>query len=206
MTDLTTSRRPVDLRVALDADLGLDDVIPHPDFRSRHQRLIPAPPEHVWSALSNATINTHPVVRILVGARQLPGRFAGAPLADTHQRRTLIEMAPYPIVSITPGRCVVLAGVGQPWKLSTHRRPPALSAAAVSRFSTPGWTKVAMDIRLEPAPTGTTISTETRVLATDRHSRRDFAAYWAMIRWPSALLRHIMLSAVANQARQSQSR
>jgi len=35
MTDLTTFRRPVDLDTALDADLGLDDVIPHPDFRSR---------------------------------------------------------------------------------------------------------------------------------------------------------------------------
>lgn len=184
----------------LDAGLVLDDVIPRPDHRSRHQRHISEPPDQVWTALLTASIDAHPVARFLMGARKLPTRFLGPRPSTGRQPRTLVEMAPYPIVSMTPGRGIVIAGIGQPWKLNGDHRPPHLSAADLARFATPGWAKVAMDVRIAPADGGAVISTETRVVATDERSRRSFGVYWNIIRVPSGVLRRLMLSAVAADA------
>ena len=109
-------------------------------------------------------------------------------------------MAPYPLVAVDPGRAVIIAGVGQPWRLTRPVPPPPLDLAEVRDFAAPGWVKVAMEIRVTPHAAGATVSTETRVQATDPAARRAFARYWTIIRLPSALLRRIMLATVTNNA------
>jgi hypothetical protein len=83
----------------------------------------------------------------------------------------------------------VSAGLSQAWRLLGGLAPPRLDGAALRAWSDPGWIKVAMEFRLEPAPAGTLLSTETRILATDPSSRRFFAAYWFLIRASSAAIR-----------------
>lgn len=64
-----------------------------------------------------------------------------------------------------------------------------LGGAALRAWSDPGWIKVAMEFRLEPAPAGTLLITKARILATDPSSRRFFAAYGFLIRASSATIR-----------------
>ena len=47
---------------------------------------------------------------------------------------------------------------------------------------------------------GTTLSTETRVLATDEASRRAFRRYWLVIRPFSGLIRRVWLRAIRQRA------
>jgi hypothetical protein len=52
-----------------------------------------------------------------------------------------------------------------------------------------------------PSPSGTRLSTETRITATDRRSRLRFAAYWVVIRAGSGAIRHELLRQVERGAR-----
>jgi hypothetical protein len=60
--------------------------------------------------------------------------------------------------------------------------------------------QVGMEFRLEPIPVGTLLSSETRVLATHRRTRRAFAAYWFFIRAGSGAIRREVLRIVAHRA------
>jgi hypothetical protein len=57
-----------------------------------------------------------------------------------------------------------------------------------------------MEFRLESVSSGTVLSTETRVLATDPRTRRAFAAYWFVIRTSSGAIRREVLRVVARRA------
>jgi hypothetical protein len=67
-------------------------------------------------------------------------------------------------------------------------------------WSAPGL-KIAADLCAEPHGDGhTRLSTETRVLALDRRSRRLFRIYWLVVRPFSALIRRRWLRAIAARA------
>jgi hypothetical protein len=58
-----------------------------------------------------------------------------------------------------------------------------------------------MNFRIEDAgPTACTLTTETRVYATDASTRRRFAGYWRVIYPGSALIRRMWLRAIARRA------
>ena len=178
----------------------LDDVIATPDHRARHSRNVNAEPAHVWEALLTAGVDTHPVVRFLTDARNLPRR--RRPHAPPRVR-TLVEMAPHTLVAVVPGCRVIIGGVGQPWKWRSGTPPPPLDLAGLLAFDAPGWVKMAMDFEITRQGAGSTISTETRVAATSPGARRSSSRYWTVIRLPSALLRRIMLATIAAQAERS---
>lgn len=167
---------------ALEPGLRLDDVVGHPDVSSRHDRRVDAPPGQVWDALLTASVDSHPAVRLLMGARALPRRIGRRPPAPPQRRRTLLQMAPYPLVSVTSGRAVIMAGVGQPWRLTNAGPPPRFDLDEIVAFDAPGWVKIAMDIRVDATADGSTVTSETRVKATDEAARRAFRAYWTLIR------------------------
>ena len=60
--------------------------------------------------------------------------------------------------------------------------------------------KLAMDFRLTPEDGGTTLSSETRVAATDPASRRRFAVYWLVVGPGSTAIRWELLTAVQVRA------
>ena len=62
-------------------------------------------------------------------------------------------------------------------------------------------TAAAMNLRIEDAgPAACTLTTETRVYATDTSTRRHFAFYWRVIYPGSALIRRMWLRAIARRA------
>ena len=57
-----------------------------------------------------------------------------------------------------------------------------------------------MEFRLEPVSQGTSLRTETRVIATDRGSDKAFARYWLVIRPAAAAIRREVLRVTARRA------
>jgi len=180
--------------------LTLDELLPDPDFRERHGRRIAAPPAPVWDAVQELRLGDLALSRALMGVRLLPPRLAGRPESLRMVSGRLLEEGPVPVLASEPGRSVVAGGVLQPWKLTGGEEPPELDAAALRAFAEPGWVKVGYDLVVEPDGSGSRLTTETRVTATDPGTRRRFGLYWVLIRPGSGLIRRDMLRAVARRA------
>jgi hypothetical protein len=179
--------------------MTLDDVLPAPHFRERHSRRIAAPPAAVWQALQELRLGDLRVSRALLGVRTLPARLLGSRTPRMVSGRFL-EEGPVPVLATEQERCIVAGGVMQPWKLFGGEDPPQLDTEGLRGFTAPGWVKVGLDFVLEPDGAGTTLRTETRVIATDARTRRRFGFYWLLIRAGSGVIRRDMLRAVAQRA------
>jgi hypothetical protein len=179
--------------------MNLDDVIPNPQYRMCHARVVGAPPSVVWDELHRVTMSALPVGWALEAVRLLPARLSGRkhqPLAG----RSFLDVTPIPVLFSKRPDIVILAGLSQAWRPLGGMTPPQLDAAALRAWSQPGWIKVGMGFRLEPTRLGTLLSTETRVLATDPRTQRVFAAYWFFIRPGSGAIRREVLRIVAHRA------
>ena len=179
--------------------MTLDEVISHPQYRMSHSRAVGAPPQDVWDELCQVTMRALPLGYVLESVRLLPARLAGRnrrPLAG----RTFLDVTPIPVLFSDRPRVSVSAGLSQAWRLVGGSTPPHLDAAALRAWTQPGWIKVAMEFRFESTPAGTWLTTETRILATDRRTRRSFGAYWFLIRPYSGLIRRELLKVVARRA------
>jgi hypothetical protein len=179
--------------------MDLDDVVPDAEHVTRQARVIDAPPAVVWDELHRLKLVQLPVTLVLGGIRALPVLLAG----KGHEGgldRTFLDVVPVPVLSSEPPSSVVFGGVLQAWKLTGGDPPPELDAAGVREFAEPGWVKVAMDFRLTPTLGGTRLSSETRVKATDRKTRRRFDRYWLLVRPGSSATRWEVLTAVELKA------
>ena len=180
--------------------LTLDDLLPAPHFRERHERRVAAPPEAVWRAVQDLRLGDLALSRALMGIRLLPARLAGRPRPFGMGSGRLLEDGAVTVLSSDPEHAVVAGSVMQPWRITGGEDPPALDAPALQAFAEPGWVKVGFDLLIEPAGAGTRLTTETRVTATDLRTRARFGLYWLAIRGGSGLIRRDMLRAVARRA------
>ena len=180
--------------------LTLDELLPAPHFRERHERCIAAPPAAVWQAVQELRLGDLALTRALMGIRLLPALVLGrGPLTRMVSGR-LLEHGPVPVLAVDPDRAVVSGGLLQPWKLTGGEEPPPLDAPALQAFAEPGWVKTGFDFVIEPDGAGARLTTETRVTATDPGTRARFGLYWLCIRAGSGLIRRDMLRAVARRA------
>jgi hypothetical protein len=164
----------------------LDDVLPEWDARERHEVAVDAPPERALAAARAVRLRDVPAVALLLRLRGISRRpreetFLGAMLG-----------AGFEVAAEEPGREVVLAAVGRPWRLAE----PLRRDADVRTFAEPGWARMAMTVRAEPGR----LVTETRVLATDDESRRRFRRYWRVVAPFSGLTRRLLLRAAKRAA------
>src|SRR6201991_1643177 len=130
-----------------------------------HSRVAHAPRTRVWDEFHRLHLSSLPVGRALEGVRLAPARLAGRkhrPLGP----RTFLDVLPIPILWSERPEVVVSAGLSQAWRLLGGTPAPALDAAALRAWTEPGWIKVGVQFRLDPVPTGTRLSTETRIVAT----------------------------------------
>lgn len=164
----------------------LSEVLPEYDFGERHARRIDAPPERVFAAVRELGADDTPAVRLLFRLRGLRGDTA-APIFDQ------MERFGFEVVAEEPGRELVVAAIGQPWKLRGGARPRGVDFRT---FAEPGYAKMALNWRLEDG----TLTTETRVQLTDGTARRSFRRYWLVVRPFSGLIRRAWLRAIARRA------
>jgi len=177
--------------------MTLDEILPEVHFAERHARRIEAPPAQVWAALLELRLSDLPVARLLMDVRSLAWLRRSRPRIVTGR---FLEEGPVPVLGTEPERRVVAGGVMQPWKLRGGSTPPALDGPQLRAFAAPGWVKCGVDFVLEPVGDATLLRTETRITATDPASRRCFAAYWALIRLGSGLIRREMLRQIGKRA------
>ena len=156
---------------------GVADLLPECDVSSRHERHVPGDPERAFAALLASPPD--PVVRALLQLRGL----RAAPSLEA-----FFSGHGFEVLARTPTELVV-GGSGRPWRLTERLRPFAEER--------PGTVRLAADLRAEPAPGGTLLSTETRVAATDDPARRAFKRYWRVVGPFSALIRRRWLRAAA---------
>ena len=156
---------------------GVADWLPEFDVSSRHERHVPDDPESSFATLLASPPD--PVVRALLRVRGL----RAAPSLEA-----FFSGHGFEVLARTPTELVIGAS-GRPWRLTEHLRPFAEER--------PGTVRIATDFRAEPAPSGTLLSTETRVAATDDAARRSFKRYWRVVGPFSALFRRRLLRAAA---------
>ena len=87
------------------------------------------------------------------------------------------------------------------WNVRARRRPDVRTLQEFADYGEPGAVKRAFDFRVEDAGGGwSTLSTETRVLATDDATRRGMGRYWRLIVPGSGLLRRQWLEGIKKRA------
>ena len=186
----------------------IDDYLPYWDVRERHRIRVAASPERVFAALGDTDLAAAPIVRLLLGARALPGALmrGGAGMRSLARRvrapitlRSFEERGFTRLAERAPTE-LVIGLEGRFWRpdgdLST---PPAATFASTPPAA--GTARAVWNFTLAPTGDGTTdLTTETRVLCADDATRRRFVPYWLLIRPGSGLIRRCMLRAVRRAA------
>jgi hypothetical protein len=183
----------------------LDQVAPVYQFSEFHSIRIAAPKEQVYRALKLVTADEIVFFRTLTWLRRFGGPGPegvlnpppNVPILDVATRTSFLVLAEEPDREIVLG---TLAIAPRGWRPRGKPTPDGFKALIVSANS-PGFVSATMNFRIEDAsPTACTLTTETRVYATDASNRRGFARYWRVIYPGSALIRRMWLRAIARRA------
>jgi hypothetical protein len=175
----------------------LDDTMPEYQFAEKHSTRIHARPEQVLQAVRESTFGDMKCMETLlkIRATALHLHDPGPSLAD---KRVLDVFSASGYVTGGNAQEVVMYGG------ANAREKRGLGIHNVQEFVTyrePGAVKMAYNFAVEDAGGGwTTISTETRVLATDDPTRRGMERYWRLIVPGSGLLRRQWLDAIRRRA------
>jgi hypothetical protein len=185
----------------------LDRYLPIFHFREIHSIQIVAPPERVYRAIQEVTMEEISLASLLLWVRTLPARLLGRRIDAFRGHLPLLHQAVGPgggfvLLDESPGRELVIGTVGQFWKISggTDR---SISDQFLA-FTDPRYARAVLGFRIEHAgPRASRLITETRVFAPTASVRRRFALYWLVIRPGSGLLRRVWLGAIKRRAERS---
>jgi len=172
-------------------------------FAMRHSRLIDASPEATWQALHEISLKDMAIGRVLSTLRSLPIRLLKRDTSKIVSRDLpFLSRPPVPVLIDDGPRRLILAGMRKPWQLGGG--PPPIGAPDLQTFAAfdePGWTKLALEYRLDPHENSTRLTMETRVWATDERTLRAFGRYWLLVRPSGGVLRRSMLKQIERLAR-----
>lgn len=188
-----------ELRVA-SPSTQLDRYMPAYQFHERHSIRVSASPRTVDSAIRAVTADEIEFFRLLTwiprmgrpGPESIMNPPEGVPLMEVATRTSFLLLADEPDREIVIGTAVVAPSGWQP-----KGRP---TPEGFRRLHEPGFVLAAMNFRIEGDDQGSTVTTETRVYATDDPMCRAFAPYWRTIYPGSALIRHMWLKAIRRRA------
>jgi hypothetical protein len=186
----------------------LERCLPDYDVTETHVVVVDADTDVTWKAARRGDLSRSAVVRTLLELRSLPNRLqrvlAGRPAESARPPLNLddMERVGFLLLGERPGHEIVFGSVVQPWKAVTDSEPaPQVEADRFAAFDTPGYVKVAFNIRVEPYGRGRSLVTsETRTAATDPASLHRFSRYWLLVGPISALIRRLMLRIVKSDA------
>lgn len=175
----------------------LDDVMPEYQFFERHSASIHARPEQVMEAVRQSTFGDMKSLVMLLKIRGAALRIhdSGTFLQN---KRILDAFSESGYVLGDSEHEIVMCGG------ANVRAKRSLEARTLQQFADyreQGAVKMAFDFNVEDAGSGwSTISAETRVLATDDLTRRGMARYWRLIVPGSGLLRRQWLDGIKRRA------
>jgi hypothetical protein len=168
---------------------GVEAWLPNFDVREHHDLELGVAPERALELALTLPAASDWIVRLLIASRGMVGRDESIERFFLAHRFVELERTP---------TSWIVGAVGAVWK-PRGGLVPLVDADAWREASVPGTIKAAADFRAEPAPSGSRLSTETRVLAADDRARRAFRAYWLAVGPFSALIRRRWLRAIAER-------
>ncbi|HET7153554.1 MAG TPA: hypothetical protein VFJ29_07280 [Candidatus Kapabacteria bacterium] len=176
----------------------LDQFIPTPDVRERHNVLVKAPAKMVFDAACNFDMQSIPVVHAIFWARtkilrakDVPRESAGI-IAETRS-------IGWGCIAEEAGCFYIGGAVCQPWEPNVLFTP--IPAEQFAAYAEPDKVKIEWTIEAkELGPALTLLSTETRAAATDEGARKKFMKYWRIFGSGIILIRWFLLPAVRRQA------
>ena len=154
-------------------DLSLDDWLPEPQVRTRHERTAKATPDGLWRAAETVQVCDAPVLGRIVRWR-IPGTPRDMPFREMFQR--------YPFTVLAEGERWTASGLcGRIWTLQRDY-PRIDSAEDFLAWDRPGTVRVLFAHWIEPASDGqAAIVSESRVQAVDRRAGLRLRALWTLI-------------------------
>lgn len=176
----------------------LDDFIPTPFVRERHETTVAAPADIVFETAREFDLLSIPIVRTifwlrakLLRATPPPRHWTGL-VAETRSLGwcTLVEV---------PDRLHVAGAVCQPWVGNVVFTP--IPPERFASYSEPDRVKIVWTLESEPlGPERARLATETRAEPTDLASRRKFRRYWRKAGMGIVLIRWLGLPAMRREA------
>jgi len=164
----------------------IDQLLPKYDEREYHQIEIRGDRRKVYQTVRSVDFSDSIIIRTLF-------RLRGLPTASTNLDGLL--QVGFLLVDENPPEELVLGLVGKFW---THRAQILkLDVFQYAEFNQKGYAKLAWNFAVQKSAPGTVkLSTETRIVCTDDHSRSRFKLYWTLIGKFSGLTRKEMLRVV----------
>jgi hypothetical protein len=174
----------------------LDLYLPQYDVTETHAVIVDADTDLTWQSIRRSDLSRSAVIRVLLDLRSFPNRM------QRFLKGQPAEAARPPLTLDDTGQEIAYGTVVQPWKAVTDDKPaPQLDADGFAAFDTPGYVKVAFNIRVVPyGSERALITTETRTAVTDPTSLRRFGRYWLLVGPFSALIRRLTLRIVKSDA------
>lgn len=175
-------------------DTRLDAFIPAWQFREIHSVTVAAPPATVYEAIKRVRADEILLFRTFTwirrGGRQAPPSILNAgsetPLLDVATRTGFVMLADDP-----PRELVIATVVVRPPGPRAPLTPDFFRQPVPDGFAIAG-----MNFVVQAAGQGSVVTTETRVFASSRSARRQFAVYWRAIYPGSAVIRRMWLRAI----------
>jgi hypothetical protein len=193
----------------------LDQAFPTFQARESHSCRIHSSPERIFQAIRAVTPLDIRFFRSLLWIRY-PRSAARKHAMLDKSMDVLLHRAGFITLAEDDHRELVLGAVGRFWgprgsqaeRVLQVKGSPRLGVSArittpaeFTTFATPGYTKTAINFRVEDEGHGwCRLSTETRVLGTDSQARQDFQRYWYVIAPGSAIIRSQWLAAIKKRA------
>ena len=164
----------------------IDQALPRYDEREYHQIEIEGNPTRVYESVRALDFSDSVIIRTLFRLRGLPA---------TSTNLEGLQRVGFLLVAEAPNEEFVLGLVGKFWTLRAQLLK--LDAVQYSKFNQRGYAKLAWNFAIrESAPGLVRLSTETRIVCTDEHSKSRFKLYWSLIGRFSGLTRREMLRSV----------
>lgn len=183
----------------------IDDVMPWWEVGARHHIMVNAGVAETYAAIRSANLGAHPMMRVMLGLRALPGALFSRKLGELAARASApitfadFEARGFHVVAESAPSEMLLGLEGAFWTVSGRLRP-----VAAADFGTPvpaGLARAAWSFSVEAVtPTSSALRTETRVLTGGAAARRRFTLYWAVVGVGSGLIRRMMLRAIKSEA------
>jgi hypothetical protein len=168
-----------------------------------------ASPERTLAAVKELRASElSPLVFLMFSMRELPARLLGKSQRAIQGK----EEGPFLAQLLEGGfgllaetdREIVFGLIGNCWKLDWGEEIPIPDPQVFLDFDRTDFAKVAANLMVQVDGDKTILSTETRIWAPDKQTRRKFAFYWRIISLGSGWIRLMWLGAIRRRAEKAE--
>ena len=171
----------------------LDELLPQWHWRLRATAWVDAPASEVFLAFEQVTLSELP------GAAHVREREVKRDRTGVTMLHDLLDQGFF-LLHEEPDQELVLGRVGQFWRPGASSALPVTGRRAFMAFDEAGYAKAAFSLTVTQLDRGSMAAVESRVLATDEHTHREFNRYWLVGSWANPAGRKQLLDAVRQRA------